>query len=118
MKNIIIISLIILGLMMTSCVQKTYKKTIVFTVDVSKQKDIKTVGIRGEKPFDWNYDNEMKVVKKDSLYTITKTFETGYKFVEIKFTVNGEFEFKDQDNRRVYFSDKDTTFCTTKFNVL
>ncbi len=105
-----------LSLSLTSCVQKTYKKTIVFTVDVSKISNIKTVGIRGEKPLDWNFDNEMIVVKKDSLYTITKTYETGYKFVETKFTVNGEFELKDKDNRRVYFSAKDTTVYKAVFN--
>ena len=42
MKNILFI-VGLLGLITTSCVQKSYKKTVVFTVDVSKIKNIKNV---------------------------------------------------------------------------
>lgn len=115
MKTYLII-LASIALFTTSCVQKTYKKTVVFNVDVSKIKDIKTVGIRGDKPFDWNYDNEMKAVIKDSLYTITQTFETGYKFVEVKFTVNGNFELAEKDNRRVYFGEGEKTVFNSVFD--
>jgi putative oxidoreductase len=102
---------------MAACVQKSYTKTVVVTLKVSNIKDIKKVGIRGEgKPLSWDNDVEMKTVVKDSLYTASITAVTGYKFVEIKFTVNGDFELKDQPNRRVIFSDKDTTYYTAVFN--
>ena len=116
MKNILFI-VGLLGLITTSCVQKSFKKTVVFTVDVSKIKNIKNVGIRGEKPLDWNYDTEMEIVKKDSIYSITKTFETGYKFVEVKFTINGDFELKDMPNRKVVFATNGTTTYNAVYNV-
>ncbi len=50
-KNFIILSAItILGI--TSCVQKSYNRKVTLLLDVSGNKDIKSVGIRGEnKPF-------------------------------------------------------------------
>ena len=50
------------------------------------------------------------------MFQITITGETGYKFTEVKFVVNDTFEFKDKENRRVIFSEKDTTFYKAKFN--
>jgi hypothetical protein len=64
----------------------------------------------------WNCDSEITIFTKDSLFTITKTFETGYKFVEVKFRLNGEYELQNQENRKVYFSEKDTTFLEFNFN--
>lgn len=117
MKTIVVISALLLSLLFTSCVQKSYKKTVVFTLDVSEIKNIKKVGIRGnDKPLSWDNDTEMKEIKKDSLFQITITGKTGYKFTEVKFVVNETFEFKDEDNRRIIFSDKDTTFYKAKFN--
>ena len=117
MKKILVIIAIVFSLLVTSCVQKTYKKTVVFTLDVSEIKNVKKVGICGnDKPLSWDYDTEMKAIKKDSLYQITLTGETGYKFTEVKFVVNDTFEFQNEDNRRVLFSEKDTTFYKAKFN--
>lgn len=117
MKNIVTIIVIVFSLFVTSCVQKTYKKTVVFTLDVSEIKNVKKVGIRGNnKPLSWDYDTKMKEIKKDSLYQITITGETGYKFTEVKFVVNDTFEFQNEENRRVLFSEKDTTFYNAKFN--
>ena len=100
------------------CVQKSYTKTAVVTLSVANIKDIRSVGIRGNgKPLSWDSDFEMKTVIKDSLYTATVTTNTGYKFAEIKFTMNGEFELKEQPNRRVVFSDKDTTYYNAVFNT-
>ena len=102
---------------MTSCVQKTYRKTIVFTLDVSEIKNIKKVGIRGkDKPLSWAHDAEMKEIKKDSLYQITLTGETGYKFTKVKFVVNNTFEFQNENNSRVIFSENDITYFNVKFN--
>lgn len=117
MKNKVAITALLLALFLTSCVQKTYKKTVVFTVDVSEIKNIKKVGIRGnDKPLSWDFDTEMKVVKKDSVYEITTIFETGYQFTEVKFVVNDSIEFQNEDNRRIVFSEKDTTYFYAKFN--
>ena len=117
MKFFYLLVALIVTALLTNCVQKTSKKTVIFRVDVTNQKNIETVGIRGEKPLDWNYDNQLKVVKKDSVYTITKTFVTGYKFVEVKFTINGNFELQNRDNRRVYFTNSGTTYYKCKFNI-
>ncbi|MFV8338490.1 hypothetical protein ACNQGL_04385 [Flavobacterium sp. LB3P21] len=118
MKIPVTIIALVLTLLVTSCVQKSYKKTIVFTLDASKIKNSKKVGIRGnDKPLSWDYNTKMNEIKKDSLYEITVTFETGYKFTEVKFVVNDNFEFKNEDNRRVVFSKKDTTFYNAKYNM-
>jgi hypothetical protein len=117
MKTTVTIITFLLALLITSCVQKSYKKTVVFTLDASKVKNINKVGIRGnDKPLSWDYDTEMMELKKDSFYEIKVTFETGYTFTEVKFIVNDSLEFKDQDNRRVDFSKTDTTFYNAKFN--
>lgn len=109
---------ILLLIFLSGCVQKTYKKTIVFELDTKDVKNIKTVGIRGnDKPLNWDYSLEMAPVKKDSIYSLTTTFITGYKFAEAKFTVNDAFELQEKGNRRIYFSEKDTTFYKATFNI-
>jgi hypothetical protein len=118
MKTIVTTIALLLTLLVTSCVQKTFKKTVVFRLNTSEIKEVKKVGIRGnDKPLSWDYDTKMKEIKKDSLYEIAVTFETGYKFTEVKFVVNDTFEFKDKENRRVLFSAKDTTFYNAKYNM-
>ncbi|MDI6048561.1 hypothetical protein QLS31_01815 [Flavobacterium sp. XS2P24] len=118
MKTPVAIIVLLLTLLVTSCMQKSYKKTIVFTLDTSELKNSKKVGIRGnDKPLSWDYNTKMKEIKKDSLYEIAVTFKTGYKFTEVKFVVNDTIEFKDKDNRRILFSEKDTTFYNAKYNM-
>ena len=118
MKTIVTTIALLLTLLVTSCVQKTFKKTVVFRLNTSEIKEVKKVGIRGkDKPLSWDYDTKMKEIKKDSLYEIAVTFETGYKFAEVKFVVNDTFEFKDKDNIRIVFSEKDTTFYNAKYNM-
>jgi hypothetical protein len=117
MKTKLATILLLLSLITTSCVQKTYKKTVVFRLNTTGINKIKKVGIRGnDNPLSWDYDTEMKVIKKESVYEIRATFETGYKFTEIKFVVNDSIEFQNEDNRRVVFSEKDTTLYAAKFN--
>ncbi len=102
---------------LTSCVQKSYERTVIFTLDVSKVKNIKTVGLRGEgKPLSWENDLVMKAIKKDSLYTVSVTAVTGYKFVDVKFVVNGEFELQNKSNRRVFFNENGITNYDAVFN--
>jgi hypothetical protein len=105
----------ILGL--TSCVQKSYNRKITLLLDVSGNKDIKSVGIRGnDKPFSWDNDLEMEVVKKDSLYKKTIEVNTGRVCTELKFTINGNFELQEKQNRKVYFSKNGETIYKAKFN--
>jgi hypothetical protein len=116
MKKYILYSLATV-LLLTSCVQKTKKHSITLILDVSGMKDIKTVGIRGnDKPFSWDYDTEMEVVIKDSLYKKTYTFETGRLCTELKFTINGNFELQDKPNRKVYFNKNGETLYKAIFN--
>ena len=92
MKIVTTLKFALVILLFTSCVQKSYNRTVVYTLDVSELKDVKKVGIRGENnPLSWQNDLAMKEIVKDSLYTITVTGETGQLFTEVKFTVNDEF---------------------------
>lgn len=112
-KSIFIVLMIIFT---ASCVQKTTKQTVVYHLDVKGAKGIKNVGIRGnDKPLSWDYDYEMKI-EKDNMYTATITGETGYTFTEIKFTINGDYEFKDKPNRRIVFSKSGVTNYYAVFN--
>ena len=118
MKKLAVILLCSCAIYATSCVQKSSEKTVTFIVDVSKLKDIKSVALRGgEKPLNWRKDFAMTPLKKDSFYTAKVTFLTGYKFTEVKFVVNGEFELKEKDNRRVTYSNSDSTTYEAVFDV-
>jgi hypothetical protein len=109
---------LLLSMEITGCVQKSYKKTVVLLLHTEGIKDIKTAGVRGEgKPLSWRKDLVMAPVKKDSLYTATVIIITGYKYGEIKFTVNGGFELENKDDRKIYFNDKDTTVYEATFNI-
>jgi hypothetical protein len=112
-----ILIFIIAMFVVTSCVQKSYTRKVTLFLDVSGNKDIKKVGIRGEnKPFSWDYDSEMEVVKKDSLYKKTFEINTGRLCTEIKFTINGNFELQDKPNRKVYFNKNGETIYRVIFN--
>ncbi|MEZ4905960.1 MAG: hypothetical protein R2822_31435 [Spirosomataceae bacterium] len=100
------------------CVQQTHKQTVEFVLDVSQIKDIQTVGIRGEgKPLSWQTDLMMNPIKKDSLYALKITAETGYQFVEVKFVVNGQFELENKPNRRVVFDQSGYTTYKAIFDI-
>ena len=117
MKTATVFLTLLLFITLTSCVQKTYKKTVVLRLNTSNIGVIKKVEIKGkDKPFSWDYATKMKIIKKDSLYELTTTFETGYTYTEIKFMVNDSLEFENQENRRVDFSQVDTTFYNETFN--
>jgi hypothetical protein len=118
MKNRKILLVTGLILCFISCVQKSSKKIITVKLNVEGIKNVEAVGIRGnEKPLSWDYDMELKPIIKDTLYFATFSLVTGYKFTEAKFTVNGKFELNAKDNRKIMFSDKDTTFYEAKFDV-
>lgn len=113
-KTLIICSITIY---LTSCVQKTYERKVTFLLHTEQLKNIEKVGLRGKnRPLSWQKDLEMTAVKKDSLYSVTVTFLTGYKFAEVKFVVNDEFELQDKDNRRVVFNENGETIYEATFN--
>jgi hypothetical protein len=117
MKMILLLLSFGLAVTQTACVQKAYRKTVVVMLTTPGKKDIQIVGIRGEgNPLSWREDLPMQAVVKDSLYTATVTAVTGYKFAEMKFTINGEFELEGQPNRTVRFTDKDTMVYNAIFN--
>ena len=115
MKNYIFALLLLISL--SSCVQKTKTHVVTLFLDVSGIKDIKSVGVRGEeKPFSWDSDLEMEVVKKDSIYKKIVEIKTGRLCSEIKFTVNGNFELKEKENRKVYLNSNGNTIYKVTFN--
>jgi PBP1b-binding outer membrane lipoprotein LpoB len=119
MKNNKLLLATIILFFFTGCVQKSSKKTVLLKLNVEGLKDIRTVGIRGsQKPLSWDYDLELKPIVKDTLYTATFSLVTGYKFTEVKFTVNGQFELNEKDNRKIMFSEADTTVYEAKFDIL
>lgn len=119
MKIINILYFVIFGLLTFSCVQESYNQTVTVILDVSDISVINSVGVRGDdKPLSWKQDFEMKPLVKDSLYTATFSGKTGLLFTEIKFVVNGEFELKDQDNRRLVFDKSKKTIYKATFNKI
>lgn len=111
----LIISLI--AIYLTSCVQKTYERKVTFLLHTEQLKNIEKVGLRGNnRPLTWQKDLEMTAVKEDSLYSVTVTFLTGYKFAEVKFVVNDEFELEDKDNRKIVFNENGETIYEATFN--
>lgn len=112
MKSKIILAIVIV-IVAAGCVQKSYVHTIKVVLTIINKKDIKKVGVRGGEnqgnPLNWNSDLPMNEVIKDSLYTTTFNIESGYKYAEIKFVVDDEWELKDQPNRRIAFSNKSDT---------
>lgn len=110
---------ILLLCLLTNCVQKTSHKTVIYILKINGMKNVKSVGIRGkDKPLNWDTNFNLLPIKKDSSYKATVSYDTGYKFTEVKFVVEGEFELKNNANRRINFSDKDTTVFYAEFNKL
>lgn len=114
-----LVLLVITLLSLSACVQKSSKKTVVVLLHVESIRDVHSVGIRGNtKPLSWESDLELTPLRKDTLYTAIFSLVTGYKFIEAKFTVNGQFELNEQENRRIIFGNKDTCIYEAKFNVV
>jgi putative oxidoreductase len=106
-----------------ACVQKAYERTVVFVVDVSRVPNVNTVGVRGEgAPLSWERDTPMTPVRDSAgLYTATVTARTGFLATEVKFVVNGEFEFSgtpDQSNRVVELPRTTTGGDTVRFRAV
>ncbi len=118
MKKIHFIVATLLLFLTISCVQKTKKRVVIYTVDISKVDLIKKVGLRGwDDPLSWQDDYPMKEITKDSLYQVTIISETGRICNEFKFSVNENLELAGKENRKIYFNKKsDTTRVDFVFN--
>lgn len=103
------------------CVQPAFDRMITYELDVSRVPGARTVGVRGaDRPLSWDQDVAMRPVVPESLYVVTVTYHTGYLATDVKFTVNGEFELAEQENRRVRVvptvTGGDTTVVHAVFN--
>jgi len=112
-----ILFLIISCLLLVSCVQKAYKQTVIYTVKVPDSNSITSVGVRGDnKPLSWDQDTQLSKIDGYNLYQVKITYITGYKFAEVKFTINGEYELQNMPNRKVEFNDSGITYYNAVFN--
>lgn len=118
MKKPSLLVLILVWLCLPGCVQKATDKTVVYLLEVSGQPAVQQVALRGrDKPLSWDRDLALTPIVKDSLYRAVVTTHTGYKATEVKLILNGEFELKDQENRRIVFGPQDTTVYRARFGV-
>ena len=112
------ILILVITAFLFGCVQKTHKKSVVYTLKVPGTDSVVTVGVRGsDDPLSWRKDLDLKPLPDARLYQAIVTYETGYKFTEAKFYVNDKVELLDQPNRRVEFSAGDTTFYKATYNI-
>ncbi|TGE24507.1 hypothetical protein E5K00_04655 [Hymenobacter aquaticus] len=115
----LLVALCLSSLLLPACVQPAHDKTVVYLLDVRGLPNVRQVGLRGrDKPLSWDQDLPLTPVGPDStLYRAVVTTRTGYRITEVKFTVNGDFELKNADNRRIEFGPGDTTVYRARFDV-
>lgn len=118
MKKSIIYTFIVIGAMLSGCVQKSRQVTVNLKLHISGIKNIKQVGVRGNgKPLSSDKDLVMQPVIKDSVYAVSFTTITGYKFLECKFTVDDKTELEGQPDRRIEFGNKNTVTYEARYQV-
>ena len=115
-------AVLILPVLLSRCVQPAYDRTIIYELDVGGVSSVQSVGVRGrDKPLSWDRDVAMVQRGMGGPYVVAITYHTGYLVTEVKFTVNGEFELANRDNRTVRVARTttggDTTVYRAKFNV-
>lgn len=97
--------------------QKTHKQTLIITAKSEDGTPNVGMSLRGsDYPLSWSQDYEMQPVIEDSLFTAKIEINTGYNYTELKLVRNGEFEFKDQDNRVIRFDEDRTTEVNLIYN--
>ncbi|MFK8059533.1 MAG: hypothetical protein AB8B78_05515 [Polaribacter sp.] len=119
MKNYLKITIIILLISFSSCVQKEHQKKVTFYVDTNGIEDVKSIGIRGDfLPNKWRKTVLLTDENNDGIYEITFSEKTAAYGIEFKFVKNeNEFELKGKDNREIVFKyEPETIVYTTKFN--
>ena len=100
MKNTTSFFLIILTTVITSCVQETQLKTIIFKVDFSKVQTIDNPSVKGQftNP-SWEKAIPLTDENNDNIYEAKVEFEAAQYGVQFKFENNGEYELEGRDNR-------------------
>lgn len=118
--RVLLAAVVVVG---SACVQKAYDRVVVYRVSVSGVPDVQSVGLRGQgNPLSWSKDLPLTPVPDSAgLYQVVVTHHTGSIATEVKFTVNGQFEFEGGDNRIVRVKPttigNDTTVYRGVFNV-
>jgi hypothetical protein len=99
-------SMATLILFFASCVQPTHRYEVEFELMIPMGTAVESVSIHGQDyPLSW--EKEMPLTRKagDSVYTVKVPFQTGYLYTEYKYKLNGEYELKEQENRRIVFQE-------------
>lgn len=110
MKNSLV-GLIALILLLASCVQPTRRYEVEFELMIPMGSLVENISIQGaDYPLSWEEATPLKRRDSDSLYTVKVAFQTGYLYTEYKYKMNGVYELKEQDNRRIQFKEGQTTY--------
>lgn len=93
----------------TSCkpnTAQTYQVT--FKVTLDEKSDNRSIAIKGSvAPLSWTNGYVMNDEDGDGTYETTITFDTDKKNVSYKFQADGELELQGNDNRRLWFKNKE-----------
>jgi hypothetical protein len=110
MKLLKSVSIILILVAVTSCVQDAHLKTITVKIDMTTIENPAKVGIRGTHPLSWDETTYLNDPDGDGIYEDTfQIYATG-NTVEFKFVNNGtEFELQDKSNRILSFEFKPET---------
>jgi putative oxidoreductase len=98
--------------------QKTTTEKLTVYLDTRSYKgEIKEVGLRGQGgPLKWGKDFPLTKTAQEGIYTAELSAETAYKAVDVKFTINQEFEFDNEANRTVTLDPSHTTTYKAVYN--
>lgn len=106
-----LISIAVLILVFASCVQPTHRYEVEFELMIPMGTPVESVSIQGEDyPLSWQMETPLKRRESDSIYSVKVPFQTGYLYTEYKYKLNGVYELKDQDNRRIQFKEGTTVY--------
>ncbi len=113
------ITIVLFALLITSCVQKQYLKSVLVKVDARGVENVKSIGIKGDftNPR-WKTEIPMTDDDNDGIFEATLSQETAVYNVEFKFVKNGEiYELIGKPNRVLQFEYKpETIVYSAKFN--
>ena len=101
------LSLFLIVIVITSCVQDAHLKTITIKVDMNGIETPSKVGIRGNNPLSWDETTFLNDANGDGIYEETFEIYTANNDIEFKFVNHkDEFELQDQNNRSLTFEYK------------
>lgn len=98
-----------LACLFCACVQKTSFHTVYFRLRLPPGQSADSVSIRGgDAPLSWDRDTLLRKLPGDSVYALSITYRSGYRFTEVKFAADGHLELEGKPNRRVYWGARDS----------